>query len=664
MMMMSNAGNASVLHISPMVTGKEEKEKIIFKRRLDALGLKGLPGHITAQMQQVAVAKADALVRLASPNPMASATSSSSKPLMKTAWNYVKDKNGVLLYEGLAESGEYMVKATVNTSSSVANAIAQLRLDSTELLNETFNALGKPAFYTGDHILSVNCDPLPPLHLAWMAWSTEGVEIKDFVFLAHAQLFASPTNQSTPRIGTMVWESVDVVAARYPNATRGLFKHTGIVVTGSDDADDENCQISLVFCLEKHTKRLKWMQTFALDFVASLRTASAARIAVATTADFGDEMHCGVCLKTFGLFRRRHHCRMCAHAICTQCSTNVMLDQIGEKGRKGVRACLHCASRPKQHRVLRSHVQSDDTTSPKSVHSQLVSPESEFSHLSSVNTNCNSNHNISSNNVRATANMSASSNGPLPRKASDQSLFGTDRGHRVVTTSTNNNNSAPGLRDSARLPARRMSGGVSNPSLGSLSTTATSTLHSQSGSYQNVLDALEPEPSLARHPSAPRIAPPSLSRQSSGQRSEASLSRHGSIPRIVPKPRSEVGVSRAPRRPQSSSASSAPRSEVGVASRGLQSKAPAPVVRERVGQHMIQLVEDAGGMIKLVNPLNMFNEHVEMDALDSLIAKQPSDLIPLLEENLSAETLPTLGSRPSDLAFRPTFISVTSDTEF
>ncbi|KDO29243.1 hypothetical protein SPRG_19909 [Saprolegnia parasitica CBS 223.65] len=649
---MSNAGNASVLHVGPMVTGKEEKEKIIFKRRLDALGLKGLPRHITAQMQHVAVAKADALVRLASSNPMTASSASSSKPLMKTAWNYVKDKNGVMLYEGLAETGEYMVKATVNASSSVANAVAQLRLDSTELLNQTLNALGKPAFYTGDHILSVNCDPLPPLHLAWMAWSTEGVEIKDFVFMAHAQLFASPANQAMPRIGTMVWESVDVVAAKYPNATRSLFKHTGIVVTASDDADDENCQISLVFCLDKHTKRLKWMQAFALNFVASLRTASAARVAVATTADFGDEMHCGVCLKTFGLFRRRHHCRMCAHAICTQCSTTVMLDQVGEKGRKGVRACLHCASRPKQHRVVRSHVQSDDTTSPRSVHSQLVSPESEFSHLSSVN---NNNSSSSSGNLRATANMSASSNGPLPRKASDQSLFGTDRGHRAVTansaTSSNNSSSNPGLRESTRLPARRMSGGVSNPSLSSLSTTATSTLHSQSGSYQNVLDALEPEPSLSRHPSAPRIAPPPpLSRQSSGQRSEASFSRHGSIPRLVPKPRSEVGVARAPRRPHSST---------------RVNKAPAPVVRERVGQHMIQLIEDEGGMIKLVNPLNMFNEHAEMDAIDSLIAPPPpSDLIPLLEENLSGDTLATLGSRPSDLAFRPTFISVTSDTEF
>ncbi|OQR80542.1 hypothetical protein THRCLA_11995 [Thraustotheca clavata] len=682
------AGSANMMHLGSMITGKEEKEKFVFKRRLEALGLKGLQVNTTEQMLQAVTNNANTLIHLES-----SIRSNENIPrIMKTPWTYVKDKQGILLHEGLSEMGEYMIKATVQVPSTVSNALTQLHFETTEVFQTTMNNLGKPNFYTGEHILKIP-HPVSPMLLQWMALASEGVEIRDFVFVSHTQLYhdtpegimaSNSQNQDTLRFGTHVWESVDVVTSRYPGSIRTNFKHTGFYVERGENA--ETCQISFVMCIDKNNKRLKWMQQFVMNVVGNLKAVSSSHINVATAADFGDEMHCGVCLKTFGLFRRRHHCRICTHAICQQCSTTMMIDQRGSVGKKAVRACLPCNSNGPSvisTRKINGSIRKTDDASPRSTasrNSQLYSPESEFS----------------SNPASSLRSAPSQSTGQLSRKPSDNQIFGTERGHRVATRTSphdvSNGNTtwhtAPTQLRQQNRPGRRLSSGISNPP-------------SNNSSFKNVLEAAayfgvdNAEPTLARHASAPRIVPrqeTSLSRQSSGS-SQPPLARHPSAPRMEvtrqvsnarsegsrqSPPRSEVGVLR----------QSPPRSEIGISKPIRQSPPrkqpktiapPAPqaispknqpktqLKRERVGNHMIQVVEDENGMIKLVNPQNMFGDH-DIDIIDNLISvpsSSGSDLIPLLEENLSADTVPSYsGSRPSDSAFRPTFVSITSDHEF
>ena len=62
---------------------------------------------------------------------------------------------------------------------------------------------------------------------------------------------------------------------------------------------------------------------------------------------------CGVCLKHFGIFRRKHHCRMCGALVCQTCSPDK--DYVhGYKDTK-VRVCKICtATKLKRNTEIKS----------------------------------------------------------------------------------------------------------------------------------------------------------------------------------------------------------------------------------------------------------------------------------------------------------------------
>ena len=53
-----------------------------------------------------------------------------------------------------------------------------------------------------------------------------------------------------------------------------------------------------------------------------------------------------VCAKKFGMMRRRHHCRMCGHVICYQCSQSP----------RGKRVCVDCRNGNSDALSRRSHL--------------------------------------------------------------------------------------------------------------------------------------------------------------------------------------------------------------------------------------------------------------------------------------------------------------------
>lgn len=79
---------------------------------------------------------------------------------------------------------------------------------------------------------------------------------------------------------------------------------------------------------------------------------------------------CMVCLNSFNLFRRKHHCRSCGYLVCHKCSPHqINVPNIEEDG--GSRVCKNCFA-------LKS-----ESNSPKSTPSQKGDRESTPEHLNS-----------------------------------------------------------------------------------------------------------------------------------------------------------------------------------------------------------------------------------------------------------------------------------------
>merc|ERR1712079_407644 len=51
---------------------------------------------------------------------------------------------------------------------------------------------------------------------------------------------------------------------------------------------------------------------------------------------------CGICLKEFGLARRKHHCRNCGGIFCGKCSDNQMKLPSSAKPLRGVTTATRC----------------------------------------------------------------------------------------------------------------------------------------------------------------------------------------------------------------------------------------------------------------------------------------------------------------------------------
>ncbi|KAF0744668.1 hypothetical protein Ae201684P_018738 [Aphanomyces euteiches] len=62
---------------------------------------------------------------------------------------------------------------------------------------------------------------------------------------------------------------------------------------------------------------------------------------------------CYICLKNFGTFRRKHHCRICGEVVCASCVSlkAVHVDPVLVKGQAmQVKACLWCPTRTRRCR--------------------------------------------------------------------------------------------------------------------------------------------------------------------------------------------------------------------------------------------------------------------------------------------------------------------------
>ncbi|RHY95266.1 hypothetical protein DYB37_005794 [Aphanomyces astaci] len=331
-----------------------------FRRKLRGIAAQGFPASVHDKLLHAAAIKShDFLYQDTSVVSSSSSTSKSSQ------WTYYKEKNGVLLCQGYSSSGDYMVKASVNASSRVGPLAAALDLGGH--FSQVLAKIGTPWFHRGDTLgaLHANDDPKPSdtAHLHWMTFGTEGAEYHDFVFMSHTKLYDSrrqeldevPADDSTVEYMTQLWDAVDLFPVPFAPATRVHLNRSGFLIERTHDRDVS--RVSFVLCAARNRKRDKWMERMAYTLVHEIAVMCRdASVTVATRVDFGSEPHCSTCLKTFTMFRRRHHCRLCTGAVCNVCSTNVM---VGTVERRSVRACLPCSTSSNESTLTRRQLMSN-----------------------------------------------------------------------------------------------------------------------------------------------------------------------------------------------------------------------------------------------------------------------------------------------------------------
>ncbi|KAF0682684.1 Aste57867_25202 [Aphanomyces stellatus] len=363
--------------IHPRVdTQENDKMANLFRTRLRAAAATtGLSVARQDQMHRMAHAKSYEL--LFQDTSIAAAAGGSAE----TVWTYYKEKNGVLLCQGYSANGDYMIKASVNASSRVGPLATMLAMESSTAFEQTMHDLGNPWFNKGDVVMTLQNPTVaaPPLRVHWMSWGGDGGDVRDFVFLGLTKLYDRARREvlvdeflgdmddvdDEVEFMTQLWDSVDLFPLRFPGADRTTLRQSGFLVERTRDRDV--ARVSFVLCVERNRKREKWMERMAHTLVHEIAVrCRGPQIPIASKAEFGTEQHCSICLKTFGMFRRRHHCRLCTGAICNVCSTTVL---VGSADRRAVRTCLPCSTSSNESTMTRRLVMSTRRTTavPRSV---------------------------------------------------------------------------------------------------------------------------------------------------------------------------------------------------------------------------------------------------------------------------------------------------------
>ena len=299
-----------------------------------------------------------------------------TSPKITSAFTYLGDDRRVQLFEGRVH-GRYVAKAVTLMPGTVRDVLAALAVDSTPALVKTMRMLFGKAFADGMtlHAAAKPVEDSDGVHVHWLALlggqNMGDMAECDAVLASHTQyyepdttdameLLATPTFSPAVVAGSHVWESttllrsLEPVPSRHPTPRLDV-RSSGVYVesTVSDRGLNEHVvRVTMVLSLAGNTTTNsveRWLQGLVSGATTELsRVARRGTIQLVPREEWAHSRACAQCAVTFRLFRRRHHCRLCGHAVCGTCSCAMDLDYPtlanGDVVRHAtVRSCTRCA---------------------------------------------------------------------------------------------------------------------------------------------------------------------------------------------------------------------------------------------------------------------------------------------------------------------------------
>lgn len=276
----------------------------------------------------------------------------------------VKDKGKVKIYE-LCEKEFFTMKGVATVNAPLLDVMEMLKMDSTSKLRQVMGEIFGTLFLDGVVVHKGRESPArvnESLSINWMALQSSKPHLphRDYVFLRYADVFEKnaehgsmyQSSGSGLYVGASIWESVELDTCdplpASMNVVRLRLRRCGIVVEELNTED--SLKISL-FMSESHPGRAAvstltkaWMTkvvSCAENIAGAMVTRALSSANLLTKKEFvKDGNVCHICIKTFSLLRRKHHCRVCGDVVCSKCSEVKQLKQGGVA--KEIRICEHC----------------------------------------------------------------------------------------------------------------------------------------------------------------------------------------------------------------------------------------------------------------------------------------------------------------------------------
>ncbi|KAF0697870.1 Aste57867_11453 [Aphanomyces stellatus] len=250
-----------------------------------------------------------------------------------TTFSFVRETDGIEIYEN-ASARRVKAMMHVDGGGGIApfvDAFAS-QAGSSHTFRLAMFRYFRAAFSDGMHLHSHSTTGHHDLSLNWMAMTHQDTTY-DVIFASATTVYQrdpragliamSRGDAKAAAVGVHVWDSVAL--RDLPPSThmdRLTVTASGFVV---EAIDESTIVVSFVLQINEPTS-LEWQRRLAQAAVASFRTGL---VVLVPPRLWTQHVFCYLCFKTFGAFARRHHCRLCGHAICSKCTSYVATQSLG-----------------------------------------------------------------------------------------------------------------------------------------------------------------------------------------------------------------------------------------------------------------------------------------------------------------------------------------------
>ncbi|RLN98293.1 hypothetical protein BBJ28_00019093 [Nothophytophthora sp. Chile5] len=288
-----------------------------------------------------------------------------------------RDSALVYLHSKNSERLAYSVRAVTRVAGSVAGVLECLRspdnaslrafqkilhprnfLDGEVLHSDRATATAKPSSPTRD----ADGESSESMALKWMVYSSPKTlgRSKEFCLREYCVLLRGHPVHGD--VGVCRFESYDGAGARYglrgkPDAySLTVFEPSAVVVQRSAE-DPGTVSVTLTFAMRKARGgesvstgvRLTSLR-LAGDFALLQRAVQQTMFAPAALAQRNEwvtdaqRANCSLCVQSFGMLKRRHHCRVCGEVVCSACTVFKLVTGAADTAAK-VRVCKACLAK-------------------------------------------------------------------------------------------------------------------------------------------------------------------------------------------------------------------------------------------------------------------------------------------------------------------------------
>ncbi|DAZ98000.1 TPA: hypothetical protein N0F65_005158 [Lagenidium giganteum] len=277
-----------------------------------------------------------------------------------------KDTTQVYVHCKNNEKLSYSVRCVTKVAGTVANVMECLRSP----VNERFRAFQKflhPKNFLDGEVLHAdqrqNAD-MDSIALKWMAFSSLKALGRGKEFLVREYCTIRRNHPQFGTVGVCKFESYDGVGAKYNIRTRPdtysltVFEPSSIVVQQMP-GDEANVQLTMTFAIRKargenSTSVSSGVRLLALRMAKDMthlhRAVQHTLFQPSALADKkewvsdGDRSNCSLCMLSFGMLKRRHHCRVCGEVVCASCTVFKVVK--GKSDVSKIRVCKACLNKP------------------------------------------------------------------------------------------------------------------------------------------------------------------------------------------------------------------------------------------------------------------------------------------------------------------------------